>query len=77
MTTPTRHSTCSGSCRPAATDPISAPMHGHRPADFGYLRDIAVAADRLGFGGVLLPTGNNCLDGWITGAALAPADANG
>ena len=45
---------------------------GHRPADFGYLRDIAVAADRLGFGGVLLPTGNNCLDGWITGSALAP-----
>lgn len=46
---------------------------GHRPADFGYLREIAVAADRLGFGGVLLPTGNNCLDGWTLGSALAPA----
>jgi alkanesulfonate monooxygenase len=46
---------------------------GHRPAEFGYLREIAVAADRLGFGGALLPTGNNCLDGWIAGAALAPA----
>lgn len=46
--------------------------HGHRPADFGYLRDIAVAADRLGYGGVLLPTGNNCLDGWMLGASLAP-----
>lgn len=46
---------------------------GHRPAEFGYLREIAVAADRLGFGGALLPTGNNCLDGWITGASLAPA----
>jgi len=46
---------------------------GHRPADFGYLRDIAVAADRLGFGGILLPTGNNCLDGWTLGSALAPA----
>jgi alkanesulfonate monooxygenase len=45
---------------------------GHRPADFGYLREIAVAADRLGFGGVLLPTGNNCLDGWMVGSALAP-----
>jgi alkanesulfonate monooxygenase len=45
---------------------------GHRRADFGYLRDIAVAADRLGFGGVLLPTGNNCLDGWTLGSALAP-----
>jgi len=46
---------------------------GHRPADFGYLRDIAVAADRLGFGGILLPTGNYCLDGWTLGSALAPA----
>ncbi len=45
---------------------------GHRPADFAYLRDIAVAADRLGFKGALLPTGNNCLDGWMVGAALAP-----
>ncbi|WP_158930239.1 FMNH2-dependent alkanesulfonate monooxygenase [Acidisphaera sp. S103] len=45
---------------------------GHRPADIGYLRDIARAADRLGFGGVLLPTGTNCLDGWMVGSALAP-----
>ena len=52
--------------------PYIGSVDGHRPAEFGYLRDIAVAADRLGFGGVLLPTGNNCLDGWVTGAALAP-----
>ena len=45
---------------------------GHRPADIGYLRDIAQAADRLGFGGALLPTGTNCLDGWMVGSALAP-----
>jgi alkanesulfonate monooxygenase len=45
---------------------------GHRPADIGYLREIAVAADRLGYGGVLLPTGINCLDGWIVGSAIAP-----
>jgi alkanesulfonate monooxygenase len=45
---------------------------GHRPAEIGYLREIAVAADRLGFGGVLLPTGTNCLDGWMTGSAIAP-----
>jgi alkanesulfonate monooxygenase len=45
---------------------------GQRPADIGYLRDIAQAADRLGFGGALLPTGNNCLDGWMVGSALAP-----
>ncbi|HST76698.1 MAG TPA: FMNH2-dependent alkanesulfonate monooxygenase [Acetobacteraceae bacterium] len=46
---------------------------GHRPAELSYLRQIAVAADQLGFGGVLLPTGNACLDGWTLGAALAPA----
>jgi alkanesulfonate monooxygenase len=45
---------------------------GHRPSDIGYLRDIAQAADRLGYGGALLPTGPNCLDGWVVGSALAP-----
>ncbi|HEX7760544.1 MAG TPA: FMNH2-dependent alkanesulfonate monooxygenase [Caulobacteraceae bacterium] len=45
---------------------------GWRPAEFGYLREIASAADRLGFGGVLLPTGPACLDGWTVASALAP-----
>lgn len=45
---------------------------GWRAADFGYLREIAQAADRLGFGGVLLPTGPACLDGWTVASALAP-----
>jgi alkanesulfonate monooxygenase len=45
---------------------------GHRPAEFGYLRSVAMAADRLGFGGVLLPTGPQCEDGWTYAAALAP-----
>lgn len=44
----------------------------HRPATFGYLRDIAQAVDRLGFSGVLLPTGTRCEDAWITAAALIP-----
>jgi alkanesulfonate monooxygenase len=44
---------------------------GHRPADFRYLRQIAQAADHLGFGGVLIPTGRNCDDPFITAAALA------
>ena len=52
--------------------PYLGSSEGARPADFGYMRDIAVAADRLGFGGVLLPTGNTCLDGWTLGSALAP-----
>jgi alkanesulfonate monooxygenase len=45
---------------------------GHRPADFRYLKEIAQAADRLGFGGVLIPTGRGCDDPFITAAALAP-----
>ena len=44
----------------------------HRPPDNTYLRDIAIAADRLGFGGVLIPTGANCEDPWITAASIAP-----
>ncbi len=44
----------------------------HRPVTFDYLRDVALATDRLGFGGVLLPTGHACLDGWTLASALAP-----
>jgi alkanesulfonate monooxygenase len=44
----------------------------HRPATFGYLKEIAQAADRVGFKGVLLPTGTRCEDAWITAAALLP-----
>lgn len=44
----------------------------HRPPSFGYMRDIAQAADRLGFKGVLLPTGIYCEDVWITASALIP-----
>lgn len=44
----------------------------HRPATFGYLKEIAQAADRLGFKGVLLPTGTSCEDAWIVAAGLIP-----
>jgi alkanesulfonate monooxygenase len=44
---------------------------GHRPADFRYLKQIAQSADQLGYEGVLIPTGRNCDDPWIIGAALA------
>ncbi len=44
---------------------------GHRPPDFRYLKEIAQAVDRLGFGGVLIPTGRNCDDPWAIAAALA------
>ena len=43
---------------------------GRRVADNRYMREIAVAADRLGFKGVLLPTGAGCEDAWITASAI-------
>ncbi len=43
---------------------------GRRAADNRYMREIAVAADRLGYKGVLLPTGAGCEDAWITAASI-------
>lgn len=45
---------------------------GSRPVDHGYLQQIAQAADRLGFGGVLIPTGRSCEDAWLVAASLIP-----
>jgi len=45
---------------------------GGRAVDLGYLRQIAQAADRLGYYGVLLPTGRSCEDSWVVASALAP-----
>ncbi|HVV11348.1 LLM class flavin-dependent oxidoreductase [Amycolatopsis sp.] len=41
-----------------------------REPDIGYLAEIAHAAERLGFEGVLTPTGTWCEDAWLTTAAL-------
>lgn len=46
---------------------------GARVVDHGYLTQIAQAADRLGFGGVLIPTGRSCEDSWLVAASLIPA----
>ncbi|MGC4025540.1 MAG: FMNH2-dependent alkanesulfonate monooxygenase [Mesorhizobium sp.] len=68
-----------------AVDPLNffwfIPTHGdgsylgseqqQRPPEFGYFKQIAQAVDRLGFPGVLLPTGQNCEDSWITATGLA------
>jgi len=43
-----------------------------RPVSNEYLRQIAVAADTLGYDGILIPTGSGCLDPWVTAASLAP-----
>lgn len=44
---------------------------GQRPATFGYLTQIVLAAESFGFEGALTPTGPWCDDAWLTTAALA------
>ena len=44
-----------------------------RVADFAYFKQIAIAADSLGYEGVLLPTGRSCEDSWIVAASLIDA----
>lgn len=43
---------------------------GARVADFAYFRQIAVAADSLGYEGVLIPTGRSCEDSWVVASSL-------
>jgi alkanesulfonate monooxygenase len=45
---------------------------GGREVNFNYLRQIAQAADQLGYYGVLLPTGRSCEDSWVIASAVAP-----
>lgn len=44
---------------------------GARAVGFDYLRQVAVAADTLGYQGVLIPTGRSCEDPWVVASALA------
>ena len=46
---------------------------GAREASFDYFRQIAVAADTLGYEGVLLPTGRSCEDAWVVASSLIGA----
>lgn len=43
---------------------------GARQADLAYFKQVAIAADSLGYEGVLLPTGRSCEDSWIVAASL-------
>jgi alkanesulfonate monooxygenase len=45
---------------------------GARAVTLPYLRQIAQAADQLGYFGVLLPTGRSCEDSWVIASAIAP-----
>ena len=44
--------------------------NGARAVELSYLQQIAGAADRLGYRGVLLPTGRSCEDAWVVASAL-------
>jgi alkanesulfonate monooxygenase len=46
---------------------------GARPVDLAYLQQIAGAADRLGYEGVLIPTGRSCEDPWVVASSLIGA----
>jgi len=46
---------------------------GARVADLGYFKQVAVAADTLGYEGVLIPTGRSCEDPWTVASSLIDA----
>jgi len=45
---------------------------GARQLDHAYLKQVAQAADSLGYEGVLIPTGRSCEDPWVVAASLIP-----
>ncbi|MES3003535.1 MAG: FMNH2-dependent alkanesulfonate monooxygenase [Pseudomonadota bacterium] len=49
---------------------------GARRLDHDYLRQIAQAADSLGYEGVLIPTGRSCEDPWVVASSLLPVTRN-
>jgi alkanesulfonate monooxygenase len=54
---------------------LGTPLGG-RATDLGYLKQVAQAADSLGYFGVLLPTGKSCEDSWVVASALATQTEN-
>ena len=49
---------------------------GARQLDHDYLKQIAQAADNLGYEGVLIPTGRSCEDPWVVASSLMPVTKN-
>ena len=45
---------------------------GARALSHDYLKQVAQAADSLGYEGVLIPTGRSCEDPWVVAASLLP-----
>lgn len=50
---------------------LGASDFGRAPTN-AYMRQIAVAAEQLGYDGLLIPTGSSCLDPWVTASSLVP-----
>lgn len=46
---------------------------GAREVNLDYIRQVAVAADTLGYYGVLIPTGRSCEDPWVVASSLIAA----
>jgi alkanesulfonate monooxygenase len=46
---------------------------GGRQTDLAYFKQVAVAADSLGYEGVLIPTGRSCEDPWTVATSLIDA----
>lgn len=49
---------------------------GAREVNHDYLKQVATAADTLGYEGVLIPTGRSCEDPWVVSASLLPVTQN-
>ena len=49
---------------------------GGRAVDLPYLQQVALAADSLGYYGVLIPTGKSCEDAWLVASALVSTTRN-
>ena len=49
---------------------------GAREVNHDYLKQVAQAADTLGYEGVLIPTGRSCEDPWVVASSLLPVTRN-
>lgn len=49
---------------------------GAREVNHDYLKQVATAADTLGYEGVLIPTGRSCEDPWVVASSLLPVTRN-
>ena len=53
-----------------------ATADGARQLSHDYLKQVAIAADSLGYEGVLIPTGRSCEDPWVVASSLIAVTRN-